>query len=140
MTYYVIGMVTQKKQIAKEGELRFAAEFIRKGWSIFLPYGEDSAIDLLIEKEGKYQRVQIKTTKPINNVIHCRIKSSNNWQVKKYNKEDIDYFGIYDYENKRGYLIPIEEVAGMTDVSLRIGKTKNNQKKGTRSAEEYFYF
>ena len=133
-------MTTPKKQIAKEGELRFAAEFVRKGWSIFLPYGEDSSIDLLIEKEGKYSRVQIKTTKPIADVIHCRTKSSNNWQVKKYTKNDIDLFGIYDYENKKGYLIPIEKVEGMTDVSLRLGKTKNNQQMGIRSAEEYLYF
>jgi hypothetical protein len=133
-------MATQKKQIAKEGELRFAAEFVRKGWSIFLPYGEDSAIDLLIEKDGKYERIQIKTTKPLNNVIHCRTKSSNNWQVKKYNKNDIDYFGIYDYENKKGYLLSIEKVEGMTDVSLRLSKTGNNQQKGIRDAEEYLYF
>ena len=133
-------MATHKKQLAKEGELRFASEFIRKGWNIFLPYGEDSPIDLLIEKDGSYKRIQVKTTKPINGVIHCRLKSSNNWQVKKYSKDDIDYFGIYDYENKKGYLIPIEKVAGMTEISLRIEKTKNNQKEGIRSAEEYFYF
>jgi len=133
-------MPTLKKQIAKEGELRFAAEFVRTGWSIFLPYGEDSAIDLLIEKGGTYKRVQIKTTKPIMGVIHCRLKSSNNWQVKFYTKKEIDYFGIYDYQNKKGYLIPVEEALGKTDVSLRIEKTKNNQQKGITSAEKYFYF
>ena len=133
-------MGTQKKQLAKEGELRFAAEFIRKGWSIFLPYGEDSAVDLLIEKDGEYKRIQVKTTKPISGAIHCRMKSSNNWQVKKYTKKEIDYFGIYDYENKKGYLIPIEKVTGMIEISLRIEKTKNNQQIGIRSAEEYLYF
>jgi hypothetical protein len=133
-------MATPKKQLAKEGELRFAAEFIRQGWSIFLPYGEDSAIDLLIEKDGIYKRIQVKTTRPIAGVIHCRLKSSNNWQVKKYTKKEIDYFGIYDYQNKKGYLIPIEKVVGMIDVSLRIEKTKNNQQEGVRSAEEYLYF
>jgi len=133
-------MGTQKKQLAKEGELRFAAEFIRKGWSIFLPYGEDSAVDLLIEKGGEYKRIQVKTTKPISGAIHCRMKSSNNWQVKKYTKKEIDYFGIYDYENKKGYLIPIEKVTGMIEISLRIEKTKNNQQIGIRSAEEYLYF
>lgn len=136
----MVGMTTPKKQIAKEGELRFAAEFIRKGWSIFLPYGEDSAIDLLIEKAGIYKRIQIKTTKPIKGVVHCRLKSSNNWQVKKYSKKDIDYFGIYDYQNKKGYLMPIGRVSGMTEVSLRIEKTRNNQQKGIRSADDYFYF
>jgi hypothetical protein len=132
--------MTKKKQLSKEGELRFAAEFLRKGFQIFLPYGEDSPIDLLIEKDGNFKRIQIKSTRPIKGAIHCRIKSSNNWQVKKYTKKDIDYFGIYDYLNKRGYLIPIEEMEGMTETNIRIEKTKNNQIKGVRFAEKYLYF
>lgn len=132
--------MTSKKQLAREGELRFASEFTRKGWAIFLPYGEDSPIDLLIEKDGQFKRVQVKSTKPKNGVIFGRLKSSNNWQVKKYTKKEIDYFAIYDCDNKNGYLIPIEKVEGMTEILLRIRKTKNNQQKGIRLAEEYIYF
>lgn len=133
-------MVTNKKQIAKEGELRFAAEFIRKGWNIFLPYGEDSPVDLLIEKNGEFKRVQIKSTCPSKGVIHCRLKSSNNWQVKKYTKKEVDLFGIYDCLNKNGYLLNIEEVDGMTEACLRLEKAKNNQERGLRPAENYAYF
>ena len=43
--------MTSKKELSEEGELRFAAELKRKGWRIFLPFGEDSPVDLLIEKE-----------------------------------------------------------------------------------------
>ncbi len=133
-------MGTKKKQLAKEGELRFAAEFVRQGWNVFLPYGDDSPIDLLIEKSGEFKRVQVKTTSPINGAVICRLKSSNNWQVKKYTKKEIDFFGIYDVENKKGYFIPIEEVEGMTEIYLRINEAKNNQKEGIRLAQNYFYF
>lgn len=132
--------MTKKKQLAKEGELRFAAELLRRGWQIFLPYGEDSPIDLLIEKDGIFKRIQVKATCPIKGAIHCRIKSSNNWQVKKYTKKEIDFFGIYDYLNKKGYLIPIEDLEGMTEAIIRLEKTKNNQIKGVRLAERYLYF
>jgi len=132
--------MTKKKQLAQEGELRFAAEFTRKGWKVFLPYGENTPIDLLIEKEGIFKRIQIKSTSPIKGAIHCRIKSSNNWQVKKYTKKEIDFFGIYDYVNKKGYFIPIEEMEGMTEAILRLEKPKNNQIKNIRSAEQYLYF
>jgi len=132
--------MTEKKQLAKEGELRFAAEFIRNGWDVFLPYGEDSPIDLLIQKNGEYKRVQIKATKSKNGVLFGRLKSSNNWQVKKYSKREIDFFGIYDAENKSGYLLPIEAVLGMTEITLRLEKAKNNQQKNTRNAGEYVYF
>jgi len=37
-------------------------------------------------------------------------------------------------------LIPIEEVEGMIEVTLRIGKTKNNQQKLIREAKNYVYF
>jgi len=129
-----------KKQIAKEGELRFAAEFIRNDWNIFLPYGEDTPIDLLIEKNGEYKRIQVKSTRPKKGVVFCRLKSSNNWRVKKYSKKEIDFFAIYDCENKKGYLIPIEDVTGMTEASLRVEDAKNNQKKGLRLAAQYSYF
>jgi hypothetical protein len=135
-----MGIMTQKKQLAKEGELRFAAEFLRKGWQVFLPYGDDSPVDLLIEKEGKFKRVQVKATRPIDGAIHCRLKSSNNWQVKKYTKKETDYFAIYDYENKKGYLVEIEDIEGMTEPLLRLEKPKNNQTKGIRLAENYAYF
>lgn len=129
-----------KKRLAKEGELRFASEFIRKGWNIFLPYGEDSPVDLLIQKDGVFKRVQIKTTKAKNGVVFCRLKSSNNWQVKTYSKKEIDLFGIYDAENKLGYPLPIERVDGMIEFRLRLEKTKNNQEKKVNYAKEYWYF
>ncbi|MFH1391211.1 MAG: group I intron-associated PD-(D/E)XK endonuclease [Candidatus Diapherotrites archaeon] len=132
--------MTEKKQLAKEGELRFAAEFIRKDWNIFLPFGEDTPIDLLLEKEGKFKRIQIKSTKPRRGVLFCRLKSSNNWQVKKYSKKEIDSFGIYDAQNKQGYLLPIEKVEGMTEVTIRLEKTKNNQQKNIHYAKEFRYF
>jgi len=135
----MVGM-TDKKQLAKEGELRFAAEFIREGWDVFLPYGEDSPIDLLIQKNGDYKRIQIKSTLSKEGVLFGRLKSSNNWQVKKYSKNEIDYFGIYDAKTKQGYLLPIEKVIGMTEITLRIEKTKNNQQKNVRDAKDYLYF
>lgn len=132
--------MTKKKQLSKEGELRFAAEFIRTGWEIFLPYGEDGPVDLLISKDGNFKRIQVKSTCPMNGTIHCRVKSSNNWQVKKYTRKEIDFFGIYDYVNKKGYLIPIEDMENMTEAIIRIEKAKNNQTKGVRLAEKYVYF
>tara|TARA_Y100000310_G_scaffold65417_1_gene60897 strand:+ start:946 stop:1344 length:399 start_codon:yes stop_codon:yes gene_type:complete len=132
-------MIT-KKQLSKEGELRFAAEFTKKGWNIFLPYGEDGPVDLLIEKKGNFKRIQVKSTKPSNGAIHCRVKSSNNWQIKKYTQKEIDYFGIYDYENGKGYLIPIKVMENMHEAILRLEKAKNNQTKNIRLAKPYEYF
>jgi len=132
--------MSSTKQIANESELRFASEFVRKGWSVFLPYGEDSPVDLLIYKDEIFKRIQIKATKPKDGKISCKLRSTNNWQIKKYSKKDIDYFALYDYENKKGYLIPIEKVEGMSEIILRLSEPKNNQKKRLRFAKDYSYF
>lgn len=132
--------MSRTKQIANESELRFASEFVRKGWAVFLPYGEDSPVDLLIYKDNSFKRIQVKASKPKNGVLPCHLRSSNNWQHKKYSKNDIDFFALYDYENKKGFLIPIKKVEGMSEIKLRLSKAKNNQKKGIRIAKDYVYF
>ena len=132
--------MSKTKQIAIESELRFASEFVRKGYSVFLPYGEDSPVDLLIHKDKSFKRIQVKASKPKNGIVSCQLRSSNNWQHKKYSKDEIDFFALYDYENKKGYLIPIEKVEGMSEIKIRLLKAKNNQKKRIRLAKDYVYF
>ncbi len=132
--------MTNKKQIGREAELRFAAELTRKGWEIFLPYGEDNPIDILAHKDNQFLKIQVKATKPKNGKLPCKLRSTNNWQSKKYTEKEIDSFGIYDHHNKKGYLISMQEVKGMSEISLRLERSKNNQKKSIRDAKKYLYF
>jgi hypothetical protein len=128
------------KQLAREAELRFASELTRKGWSIFFPYGEDSPIDILAYKNRQFIKIQVKSTKEKNGAIICKLRSTNNWQNKKYKKEEIDFFGFYDKNSKRGYLIPIKDVENMSEIKIRTKEPKNNQKKKIRYAKQYIYF
>jgi len=132
--------MVRSKQIAREAELRFAAELTRKGWEIFFPYGEDTPIDILAHKKGKFLKIQIKATKIKCGAMNCKLRSTNNWQNKKYKKEEIDAFGFYDYNTKKGYLVPMKEIEGKSEIKLRIEKPKNNQKNKIRYAKNYLYF
>lgn len=123
-----------------ESELRFAAEFVKKGFSVFFPYGEDSSVDILIHKNHKFQKVQIKATKPNKGALICKVRSTNNWQDKRYTKKEIDFIGLYDYENQKGYLIPMGILDGLAQFSLRLDAPKNSQKKGINLAENFSYF
>ena len=40
----------------------------------------------------------------------------------------------------RNGLTELEKVIGMTEITLRIEKTKNNQQKNVRDAKDYLYF
>lgn len=128
------------KKIGKEGELRFASEFIRNGWDLFMPLNEDTPVDLLICKGKIYKRVQVKTTKPSNGKIIAKIRSTNNWQNKKYTQKDIDIIALYDYKNKVGYLIDISDCEGKSELTLRTKPAKNNQKLKIRTHNDYVYF
>lgn len=132
--------MVRSKEIAREAELRFAAELTRKGWEIFFPYGEDTPIDILAHKKGEFLKIQVKATKIKNGAIACKLRSTNNWQNKKYKKEEVDCFGFYDYESKKGYLVPMVDVEGKSEIKIRIEKPKNNQKKNIRYAKDYAYF
>lgn len=133
-------MATSQKQISREAELRFAAEFAKEGWDIFLPFGEDSPIDLLIHKDREFMKVQIKATKIKEGALICKLRSTNNWQDKRYQKEEIDLFGFYDHENKKGYLIKFKEIQNKAEIKLRVIPSKNKQTKGVRLAKNYLFF
>ncbi len=128
------------KQKACEAELRFASEFTRKGYSVFLPTTEDGPVDLVIHKRHSFKRVQIKATKDKKGTIKAKLRSTNNWSNKKYSISDVDLIGVYDYENKVGYLLSLVDFEGMTEVTLRVKPPKNNQKTNVRSAEKYLFF
>jgi len=128
------------KQIACEAELRFAAEFVRGGYKVFIPTSEDGSIDLVIHKDMIFRKVQVKSTKIENGALTVKLRSTNNWSNRKYTKNDVDIIGVYDYENKVGYLLEMKDFDGMSVVMIRVNSTKNNQKEGVRLAEKYLFF
>ena len=133
-------MVNKTKQLSREAELRFASELAKKGWEIFFPYGEDSPIDILAHKKGQFMKIQVKATKLINGALACKLRSTNNWQNKKYTSKEIDYFAFYDYLNEKGYFLSIKEVEGKSEIKLRVDPPKNKQKSKVRYAQKYLYF
>lgn len=62
---------------------------------------------MIIEKDNKYNRIQIKTVQ--NNSIPFRKISHNmgKYKIKRYTKEDIDYFVGVDIKTEDIYILPI---------------------------------
>ncbi len=123
-----------------ESELRFASEFVRKGYNVYFPFSESDEVDIVIEKDNIFKKVQVKATKPIKNVLKVKLRSTNNWQNKKYHFDSLDYIAVYDYENKQGYLLSMSEFSNNSQVNLRLKSTLNNQEQNVNFAKDYFYF
>jgi hypothetical protein len=101
------------------------ARLLRVGYEVFLPFGSHQRYDLLIEKNGIYSRVQVKSgrikkgTVEFNGYSISYKVSLDKRGSRRYTKEEIDYFAIYCAANDKAYLVPIEDVTGKVG-TLRI--------------------
>lgn len=116
------------KQKGDIGELIAAQEFLRRGWHVAFPYGENMKYDLIIEKDATCKRVQVKAVYPRKGVLHVNCRSSNNWSVKSYCSQDFDLLVAVNLESNQVYFIPSDKM-NTALFDLRIEPPKNGQKK-----------
>jgi PD-(D/E)XK nuclease superfamily protein len=123
-----------------------AADLMRRGHKIALPYGEDWDYDLIVCRDAKLERVQVKHARSNGAVIPVptRSMSLTNGKVKAYKlytAEMIDWLAVYDPVTDRCYYIPASVLgSGMTMLHLRLSDTRNNQRIGVRFASDYVDF
>jgi hypothetical protein len=107
--------------------------------TVLIPWGDSLRYDLVIERMGKFLRIQCKTGKLEKGGVEFACASSASWNTGKGAKhyvEQADLFGVYCPQNQKVYLIPVKGV-GKRMCFLRIDPTKNNQKKNIRWARDY---
>ena len=94
------------------GQSLVEREFIKHGFNLFKPELENGKVDLIVEKNNQYFKIQIKTVQTRNNskLIPVRKISHNmgEYKIKTYSKEDIDYFVGADVDTEDVYILPIE--------------------------------
>ena len=124
-------------------ELMVAADLRRRGFKIAIPYGEDCDFDLVLIREDRLERVQVKYTESDGVVIpvRCQSHSLTNGKVRKtkrYTAKTIDLLAVYDHTSSRCYYVPASELGvGRSILHLRLRPARNGQLIGTRPAERY---
>jgi hypothetical protein len=124
-------------------ELMVATDLLRRGYKIALPYGEDWDYDLILCRDERLERVQVKYTESDRKVItvRCRSHSLTNGKIratKHYTAHTVDWIAVYDRTSDRCYYVPSAELgSGRTTLSLRVASTLNNQRIGIRPATDY---
>jgi predicted AAA+ superfamily ATPase len=124
-------------------ELMVASDLLRRGHKIAIPYGEDCDFDLVLVREGRLERVQVKYTRSDNAVINvrCRSHSLTNGKIrrtKQYTAKTIDLLAVYDATTDRCYYVPATELGeGRSTLFLRLTPARNGQRIGTHSAADY---
>ena len=125
-------------------ELMVAGDLLRRGYKIAIPYGEDCDFDLILVRDDRLERVQVKYTRSDGSVIcvRCRSHSLTNGRVRRikhYTAETIDVLAVFDQASERCYYIPQPLSWAMADrmLHLRLTPAKNGQQRRTRPAAEY---
>jgi hypothetical protein len=124
-------------------ELKVATDLLERGYRIAIPYGEDHDFDLILCRDDRLERVQVKYTASDASVIavKCYSHSLTNGRVrqtKRYTQASIEWLAVYDATSDRCFYIPATELGtGRSILHLRLTTARNGQRRGIRFAEEY---
>src|SRR5688500_14141768 len=125
-------------QIGGISEAIVRARFIEKGYVVLVPQNSGLRYDIVVERDGIFQRVQIKTGHLHNGavVFNAASQDPNDRNKNIDYRGDIDAFAVCCHELRTCYLLRVDDTPAML-CHLRITPTKNNQRNGIRWAADY---
>ena len=110
-----------------------------------IPFGDDCRYDLVVDRDGKLERVQCKYTESDGKTVKAKccstVLSPNGLTKTKtyyYTSDDIDWLIVYDKYTNRCYYIPSSKLK--TRLCLRLKPSKNNQQKFINYAKDFLDF
>jgi hypothetical protein len=112
---------------------------VRRGYSVWVPFGVNHRYDLVLEIEGSFLRAQCKTARLRNGCVEFSaqsVRANTRKTICRDYKNDVELFLVHCPENGGIYAIPIEE-ATRAHCTLRINPTANGQEKRVRWARDY---
>src|SRR5882672_4501240 len=116
------------KLTGEKSEARIIAELL---WddddlTVLKPYGDSRRYDLVIERDGRFLRVQCKTGRLIRGAVEfptCSSYAHRGLGRRDY-RGQADVFAIYCPDNAKTYVVPVSDV-GVHKCRLRVDTSKN---------------
>jgi hypothetical protein len=130
------------KTIGDRSALAVAIGLRANGWEVYLPFGENTRADFVIDNGLLLARVQCKTGRLRQGAVKFKVCSSyahhsNPAAVTRSYLGEVDYFAVYCPDTCGVYLIPIEEIPLRWEATLRVDEARNGQQRGIRPASDY---
>jgi hypothetical protein len=129
---------TMKGAIA---ETAITARAVELGIVVLKPVVEGRRYDLVFDTGERLLRVQCKWGRCLGPVIVVRLLSCrttpNGYVRTRYEPSEIDGVAVYCAAIKQCYYLPITEIAGRTEVRLRLAPTLNRQEAAINFAARY---
>lgn len=104
-------------QIGAAGEAFAASEFSRAGCQVYVPLGDGSAADLVVDFGGRLHRIQVKTSSIESNRIEFKTRRKFIPHGScAYEAGDIDWYALVSLYHRRVSLIAFDRAyrQGMT--------------------------
>lgn len=128
--------ISQTKFKGSIGEHEVCVNLLKRGYNVSIPIGDNLPYNLIVDRKGNLEKIQVKYTKSNGDVITCRCSSNNGRRSRAYTKKDIDWLAIYDATTDNCYYIKSKYLK-LDSIKLRTTKPKNNQTKKIRFAWNY---
>ncbi len=135
--------MTALKQKGDLAELRVAADLVRRGFQVAIPFGDASHVDLVVLHGRLCERVQVKYAESDGRrlLVRCRTQSLTSGRVRsttRYSEATIDWLAVFDAGTDRCYYIPANELgSGRSELTLRLAPARNGQRSNVRDANDY---
>jgi hypothetical protein len=126
-------MFVNSNQKGNVAELAIAKAAADQGLTVLKPMTEHARYDLAFEVAGRFVRVQCKwgglrAACVFVRISSCRHSPTRGYVKTTYSADEIDMIGVYCGELDSCYLLPVEQFAGQSIVTLRLRETKNRQR------------
>lgn len=112
------------KERGEWAEMRFMARAAEHGLHITKPWGDSRRYDFVVEYNGRFQRVQVKSTsRKRGHYYVCSARGGN----KPYCQDEIDFIAMYVIAKDVWYIIPIQAV-GRSRTALILSPARKTAK------------
>lgn len=123
-------------------ELAIATAAARLGLMVLRPMTEHGRYDLVLGVGSQLFRVQCKWGACDGETIRVRLASSyhsptRGYVARTYRPEEVDLVAVYCERTGTCYLVPIDVVAGLGLLTLRLTPARNNQRASLNWAADY---
>ncbi len=130
------------KAIGDRTTLAVMAALQRLGYGLYMPLGENTRCDLIMESRGELVRIQCKTGRLRKGAVAFSLCSNYGHHRNPETRHrpyqgQIDFFAVYCPETNGVYLVPITDVPGSRQARLRVDPPRNQQRKRIRFAARY---
>lgn len=123
------------------GEMKVIMDCLERGYKVSIPFGHNHRYDLIVDRNGELNRIQVKYTESDGKCIRVNARSDNGKHRHIYTSEDVEWLAVYDKTTDQIYYVSgqfLNDKCG--GFSLRLTETKNNQTKGVNWAKDFTQF